>query len=176
MRMPRRPFFPGTLKSRPDIFGLHHVTILGQACESDADKQKRRATVEKGILAAFKAAVHHLGEDEARKVFRQVLRRPKRGKGKMHAADRDARLLKEYDAAVQKEESLAALARRLHVSNGQELGNTPGAIETQIRKLVNARKKREYEAKKQARFWRMATRGETSLLSGTLASGSVREK
>src|SRR6266545_2652004 len=164
MKMPRRPFYPGTLKPRPDIFGLHHVTILGQACETDAEKQKRKAIVEKGVLAAFKAAVHHLGEDEARKVFRQVLRRPKRGKGKMHAADRDARLLKEYDAAVKKKESIAALARRLYAANGQQLGNTPGAIQTQLRKLVNARKEREREAKKQARFWRMATRGERTLL------------
>ena len=167
MKMPRRPFFPGQLKSHPDIFGLHHITILGQAAESDADKKKRKDTVEKGVLAAFRAAVHHLGEDEARKTFKQVLRRPKRGKGKAHAADRDARLLKAYDAATEKNESIAALAKRLHKSEGQQLGSTPGAVETQIRKLVNARKAAKHEAKKQARSWRMATRGEATILSGT---------
>lgn len=170
MRMPRRPFFPGTIKPRPDIFGLHHVTLLQEACESPAEKQKRRDTIEKGVVTAFKAAVAHLGEAEARKVFQSALRRPKRGKGKVHAADRDARLLREYDVKSE-DESIAALAKRLHAVNGQQLGNTPGAIQAQIRKLVSERQARDHEAKKQARFWRMATRGEK-----TLASGFVREK
>jgi hypothetical protein len=165
MKMPRRPFFPGTLKPRPDIFGLRHITSIEQACESDADRQKRAAIVEKGVYTAFKAAVAHLGEDEARKLFERVLRRPKRGKGKVHAADRDARLLREYDAATKTNETIAALARRLHATDGQQLGNTPGAIATQIRKLVSERNMRDREAKKRARFWRMATRGERTLLS-----------
>jgi hypothetical protein len=82
----------------------------------------------------------------------------------MLAPDRDARLLKEYDAATLTGETLAALARRLG-SNGIELGNTTGAIKTQIRKLLNERKIRERAAAIEARRWRMATRGETSLLS-----------
>ncbi len=155
MKMPRRPFFPGIIKPRPDIFGLYHVTLLQGACESDADKQKRKDSIEKGVLAAFKAAVAHLGEAEAREVFRRALRRPKRGTGKMHAADRDTRLLREHDAKAEGE-SVAALAKRLHAANGQQLSNTPGAIQAQIRKLVSERKSHEHEAKKQARLWRMA--------------------
>jgi hypothetical protein len=82
----------------------------------------------------------------------------------MLAPDRDARLLKEYDAASRKGESVAALARRLR-TKGIKLGNTEGAIATQIRKLVKERKTRERASTFEARRWRMATRGETSLLS-----------
>ncbi len=159
MKMPRRPFYPVAIAA--DIFGLEHLSILGQAGESEAEVRTRVATVEKGIDAAFKAAVGHLGDDEARRLFARVIRRPKRGRGKMLAVDRDVRLLKEYDAAAPIGEAVAALARRLR-ANGMELGNTEGAIEIQIRKLV---KEREDSAsvplRLEARRWRMATRGET---------------
>src|SRR5260370_21694591 len=98
MKMPRRPFYPVPLP--PDIFGLRHLSLLGQAFESEAETRKRIATVEEGVEAAFKAAVEHLGEEEARRLFTRVLRRPKLGQGKMLAPDRDTRLLKEYDAAA----------------------------------------------------------------------------
>lgn len=78
----------------------------------------------------------------------------------MLAPDRDARLLREYDAAAPKGESVAALAKQLHAAVGIELGNTTGAIETQIRKLLKERKQREWAAAFEARRWRMATRGE----------------
>ena len=163
MKMPRRPFYPVALP--PDIFGLHNLSLLGQACESEADTKKRIATVEEGVIAAFKAAVRHLGEEEARRLFKRVVRRPKRGLGKVLASDRDARLLKEHAAAAQNGETVAALARRLRAA-GPELGNTAGAIQTQIRKLVKARQNRERDAAFEARRWRMATYMETpSLLS-----------
>jgi hypothetical protein len=130
-----------------------------------ADTKKRIATVEDGVIAAFKAAVRHLGEEEARRLFKRVMRRPKRGQGKVLAPDRDARLLEEYDAAVREGETVAALAKRLRVAAGIELGNTAGAIEAQIRKLVREREKRRRAAAFEARRWRMATRGETSILS-----------
>jgi hypothetical protein len=160
MKMPRRPFYPVTLP--PDIFGLLHPGLL--SLESEAERRKRIDTVEEGVEAAFKAAVEHLGEEEARRLFARVLRRPKRGQGKMLAPDRDGRLLKEYDAAAPKGESIAALARCLRASAGMELGNTAGATATQIRKLVKERKQREQAAAFEARRWRMATRGETGLL------------
>jgi hypothetical protein len=172
MKMPRRPFFPGTLKPRPDIFGLHHLTILGAACECEADRKKRFATVEAGVLAAFKAAMSHLGEDQARVLFQRVLRRPKRGNSKTVAPNRDAILMKARDAAVENGESVAALSKRLHATYGIKLGNSAQAIQTQIRKLVRERDTRDREAKKQARFWRMATRGEAK----TLAHGILIEK
>jgi hypothetical protein len=68
-------------------------------------------------------------------------------------------LLKEYDAAALKRESVAAFARRLHATVGMKLGNTPDAIATQIRKLLKERKQRERAAAFEARRWRMATRG-----------------
>jgi len=81
----------------------------------------------------------------------RVFRHPKRGQVKMFAPDRDARLLKEYDAAAPKGESVAALARRIHAAVGRALGNTPGAIATQIRKLLKERKQRERAAAFEAR-------------------------
>jgi len=170
MKMPIRPWFPPT-KPRADIFGLHQVTILGTACETDAERARRIAAVEAGVDAAFQAAIHHLGQDEARRLFQRVLRRPKRGQGKALAPDRDARLLKAHDEAVQKGESTAALARRLR-AQGTKLGNTAGAIAAQIRKLVEERKRRARAAAIEARRWRMAMRNDPP----TLLSGLPREK
>jgi hypothetical protein len=148
---------------------------LEAACESDAQRHQRIAKVEAGILALFKAAVHHLGENHARELFKQVLRRPKRGRGKALAADRDARLLKAYDAAPESE-SIASIARRLR-AEGKQLGNTAAAIATQIRKLVDERKERERRGRVEARRWRMATRNDPpTLLSGAIAARSSGEK
>jgi hypothetical protein len=95
MKMPRRPFFPITLKPRPDIFGLHHVTLLEAARESEAERKKRYTAVETGTVAAFKAAMSHSGEDRARKLFQQVLRSPMRGTSKSVAPDRRPTIRKE---------------------------------------------------------------------------------
>jgi len=165
MKMPTRPFHP-PLEPRPDILGLHHLTILGQACESDEQRQQRIAKVEQGVIAAFKAAVSHLGEDQARKLFAKAARRPKRGRGKILAADRDHRLLTAYDEAVVKNgETVAVLSRRLR-NEGIELGNTASAIATQIRKLVKERKERARAAAFEARRWRMAMRNEPPTILG----------
>jgi len=157
MRMPSRPFYPMALP--PDIFGLERPSLLGQACESEAETQKRIATVEKSVAAAFEAAVEHLGDAEARQLFARVVRRTKRGPGTCFAPDRDTRLLEELDAAAQTGESVAAIAKRLR-AEGTRLGATEGAIATQIRKLRNERTARERAAAVQARRWRMATRRE----------------
>jgi len=114
MKMPQRPFYPMALP--PDIFGLHRPGLL--SLESEVETQRRIAMVEKGVEAAFKSAVAHLGEEEARRLFARVSRRSKRGPGKTLAADRDARLLNEYDAAARAGESVAALAKRLHAGVG----------------------------------------------------------
>lgn len=165
MKMPVRPWFP-PMNFRPDIFGLHHVTILGAACESDAERAQRLAKVEAGVTAAFKAAVHHIGEDQARQLFRKALRRPKRGPGRILAVDRDRRLLAAYDEAVKNGETVAALARRLRAP-GIELGNTPAAIAAHIRRLVKGREQRARAAAIEARRWRMAMRDDPpTLLSG----------
>jgi hypothetical protein len=159
MKMPRRPFYP--VAPPPDIFGLRAPGLLN--LETEAETRTRITTVEKGVEATFKAAVDHLGEEEARRLFSRVLRRrPKRGLGKMLAPDRDTRLLREYDAAALKGESVAALARRLRTATGMELGNTPGAIETQIRKLRKERKEDQRAAALEARRWRMAMHGESA--------------
>jgi hypothetical protein len=170
MKMPRhRPWFP-PIRSRPDIFGLRHVTLAEGVCD-DEELRRRFAKVEAGVKAAFAAAVNHLGEDAARELFNRVLRRPKRGRGKAHARDRDHRLLKAYDAGSGRE-SVASIARRLHKED-KTLGSTPGAVATQMRQLIAEREEREHRARVQARFWRMATRNEPPTLA---AGGGLREK
>jgi hypothetical protein len=168
MKMPQRPFyFPTT--PQLDIFGLQTPTILGTACEKAPEKQKRIATVEEGVANAFRAAVRHLGDEEARDLFKRVIRRPKRGRGKTLAAHREWRLLQEYDARP-KGGSVAALAKRLRAES-MELGATQDAIEFAIGKAVKSRKQREHAAAVDARRWRMATRGEKNFL--TIAGGGV---
>jgi hypothetical protein len=69
------PLLPPPVALPPDIFGLlHHGTL---SLESEAETRKRIVTVEKGVEAAFKAAIEHLGEEEARRLFARVLRHPK---------------------------------------------------------------------------------------------------
>jgi hypothetical protein len=68
-----------------------------------------------------------LGEDEARQLFTRVARRPKRGRGKALAADRDHRLLKAHDEGIQRGDSIAKIAKQLR-ADGIELGNTAEAI------------------------------------------------
>lgn len=159
------------MNPQPDIFGLHHITILGAACESNAERARRFAKVEAGVTAAFKAAVHHVGDDNARELFRKVLRRPKRGRGRVLAVDRDRRLLAAYDEAVKNGETVAALAKQLRAP-GIELGNTPAAIAAQIRRLVRSRKQRARAAAIEARRWRMAMRNDPP----TIASGRSNDK
>lgn len=174
MKMPKRPWYPN-MQPRPDIFGLHHVTLLGAACEKPAERQKRVEKVEAGVKVAFKAAVHHLGEDAARELFVRVTQRPKRGRGAALAPDRDARLLKAYDSAPEGE-SINSIARRLR-SQGTELGNTVGGIAKQIRRLVEERKKRDHRARVEARRWRMAMRHEPpTLAGGALSRPNGRDK
>ena len=164
MKMPGRSYFP-PMGDQRDIFGLRHVTILGAAGESDAEHKRRIDNVQSGVQAAFKAAVHHLGETEARNLFAIVARKPKRGPGKAHATDRDHQLLKAYDDAMLNNETIAALARRLHAKN-KKLGNTPEAIATQIRKLRDERTAVVRKQAREVRYWRMALRNEPpSLLS-----------
>jgi hypothetical protein len=100
------------MNPRPDIFGLHHMTLIHRACETPAERARLEAKVEAGVIKAFTAAIHHLGEDEARALFAKVQRRPKRGPGRALAPDRDVRLLRAYDEAAEGE-SIAAIARRL---------------------------------------------------------------
>jgi hypothetical protein len=163
MKMPQRPFYP-PVEPRADIFGLYPPPILN--FETAEETSWRVAAVEQGVLAAFRAAVAHLGEDEARALFLRLTRRPKRGPGKALALDRNVRLLRAHDAAVQQGVTIAELSRQLRAA-GKELGNTEGAISAQIRKVVRERAARQRAAAKEARRWRMAMRNEPpTLLSG----------
>jgi hypothetical protein len=167
MKMPRRPFYL-PIVPQPDIFGLERLTILGEACETCTERQQRISKVEAGVVAAFKVAATHLGEEQARQLFAKVARRPKRGRGKALAPDRDFRLLKAYDE-MQPGGTIAALGRRLRAS-GIDLGNTADAIALRIRTLVAERKQTRHAAAVEARRWRMATRNERpTILSAAMA-------
>lgn len=170
MKMPSRPWYP-PMQPKADIFGLHPMTLLNAATENVTERKQRIARVEAGVIAAFKAAVHHLGDADARELFSRVQRRPKRGSGKALATDRDAQLLKAYDDAPEGE-SIASIARRLRAA-GTELGNTAQAISVQIQKLLKERTAQQREARVKARHWRMATRKEPQTL---LAVSDTRKK
>jgi len=132
-----------------DCFGLRPPLIA----ESEDGTRSRVALVKKGVADAFAAAVTHLGDEQARELFTSVARRLKRGKGKSLASDRDAQLLAALEAAQRIGETIPALARRLHVERKLELGNSPQAIDTQIRKLLKERSARKRTAELAAQRW-----------------------
>lgn len=167
MKMPKQPFFPVELP--PDIFGLPTPTVIGLACETDEQARARTERVRTGVAAAFEAAVVHLGEDQARSLFKEVVRRTKRGAGTHFESDRDFRLLRAADDAKETGKSIAALSRELF-STGLKLGATPQAIETQIRKLLRERAKRNHTRAVEARRWRMATKNEAPTILGAAVS------
>ena len=47
MKMPSRSFHP--VEMPPDIFGLRHLTVLGEAFETDAERRQRIAKVWDGV-------------------------------------------------------------------------------------------------------------------------------
>ena len=149
-----------------DCFGLRPPLIA----ESEDDTRSRVALVKKGVADAFAAAVRHLGDEEARELFASVARRQKRGKGKSLASDRDTQLLAAVESAQRVGETIPALAKRLHVERNRELGNSPQAIETQIRKLLKERSAKKRTAKLEAQRWRQMSPPSPTIVSG------VREK
>lgn len=152
MRMPKPHFPPPQV---PDCFGLYPPTLL----ELEEDAGARIAALEKGVANAFAAAAIHLGEEEARRLFREVSRRTKRGADTHLAPDRDMRLLAEYEVAIQNQESIPALAARLHKADlSPRLGTSADAIAAQLRKLLRARRTRDRAALRAARLLRWSVR------------------
>jgi hypothetical protein len=174
MKLPRRPFY--SVDPGPDVFGLPQLTLVELACESDIDKDKRYATIDRWLAKAFRAAVWHLGEERARELFVHVSRAAGgRGRGKSFAADRDAQLLAAYDEGQGRGKALRTIARELYEATStlpehQRLGASATAIGTQMRKLLTERddhrKKRAFEARR----LRMALSAEPTILSGDFAS------
>jgi hypothetical protein len=79
VKMPGRRFFPFPRNLPPDIFGLKRLTALGEVCLTEDERQARRATIRDHLKRAFKNACRQLGEDDARSLFGEVMRKPKRG-------------------------------------------------------------------------------------------------
>ena len=52
MKMPRRTFFP-LVNPPPDVFGLHTLTLVGMALETDAERAQRVATIEGGVARSL---------------------------------------------------------------------------------------------------------------------------
>lgn len=147
-----------------DCFGLRPPLIA----ESEDDTRSRVALVKKGVADAFAAAVRHLGDEEARELFASVARRRKRGKGKSLASDRDTQLLAALESAQRIGETIPALAKRLHVERKRELGNSPEAIETQIRKLLKERSAKKRTAELEAQRWRQMSPPSPTIVSRVL--------
>jgi hypothetical protein len=143
----------------PDMFGLHSLTLVGEACLTEAERRERVAIIEARVSETFKAAVRQLGEDEARKLFHRASRKRKRGATKLLAPDRDHQLLIAYDSR-EPGETVMALATRLHAKSKRALGNSASAIVRQIQRVVKAREDRRRGAALDSRYMRMATRHE----------------
>jgi hypothetical protein len=164
MKMPERRYFP--MDMPPDMFGLHSLTLLGEACLTEAERRERVAKIEARVTETFNAAVRQLGEDEARRLFHRASRKRKRGAAKVLAPDRDHQLLIAYDSR-EPGETVIALATRLYAEcKGVELGNSARAIVRQIQRVVKARQDRRHKAALDSRYMRMATRHEPPTLLG----------
>lgn len=171
MKMPGRRFFPLSTNPPPDIFGLERLTLLSEACLTDDERQARRATIRDHLEKAFKDARRQLGEDDARSLFGEVMRKPKRGAMKTLAADRDYQLLRAYDAR-EDGETVKTLAERLYADGkGKALGQSADAIRRQIFAVVEQRRKRERESAVRARYQRMAARNDPPTLAQLFLSG-----
>jgi hypothetical protein len=107
-----------------------------------------RDAVGKLVTEVFAAAALRLGEEEARRLFKKLSRRPRRGRGpnKNHRPDRDTKLLDVYDQAVLSGGlTIPELSTILHDRWKSQFGATPLAIEKQIRRLIETRKRRDAE-------------------------------
>jgi hypothetical protein len=153
---PPRPPFPTV-----DEFGLPSITLLAKACESQDEREKRHRKARVFAFHAYQAVVRQLGGDDARKLFHSIASDPKR-KGRKSGStnpQRDAELLARYDAATQEaltNEDRKAVPRRVAESLAKEsreqgtsfwFGNSPDAIEKQLRRLLLRRSQRQKLAK-----------------------------
>lgn len=130
-----------------DHFGLPDYSLL----ETEDARRRRIIAVKKMVRNAFKGAVTHLGEEEARILFARAARPKKRGRGQnaTFAIDRDLQLLQECQGAKQANESILALAKRLHEDRTNDFGNTVAGVERCIRRLL--RKKSRSDAAEKER-------------------------
>jgi hypothetical protein len=168
MKLPHRPWYPPTENAR-DIFDLVTPSLLGEVVESTSARAARFAKVEQGVSDAFRAAANHLGEEEARRLFRKTTRKPKRGPGGAINPERDRILLRAYDERPA-DQSLAAVARLLEkwaIETGIRLGSNADAIAAHLRKLLAERARRQRAAAVEARRLRMAMRNDPPSLLGS---------
>jgi hypothetical protein len=140
---------------------------------SDEEEKKWRANSLKFLKACFNEATARLGEDEARDLFAKAAPGRKRGqqrgatRGKLFP-DRDRRLLSEYDgmvAAVSGDNERRAIPRllsvKLYATGERGYGHSAAAIQKQIWRLLDERKRRQAEAAREAEKLRVAFRQQT---------------
>jgi hypothetical protein len=120
--------------------------------ETETDRRERIAKIEALVPHFFRIAALHLGDVEARKLFRAAV---KAKGGRRASAELDAELLRMHDSEVAKHPEKRGsvprtLAKHLYTEEPQKFGNSADAIAKHIRRLLITRKNREEAA---ARRW-----------------------
>jgi hypothetical protein len=139
-------------KDEKDWLGLPaYWSLLG---ESDEERKARTLAVERVVKEAFTTVTNHLGNDDARRLFREVSNKPSK-QGKQEDKELNSEILKLYDSEVQAgrdpKSIPAILARQLHDGN-LHYRNAKGKVthfrsqavkstETRVRRLVKEREK-----------------------------------
>ncbi len=105
------------------------------------------------VRKTFAAAVFHLGEKEALRVWAQVAKKRRAGKKGSRRPERDEILLSVYDTllAMDLEDAsrlLGSIGKRAHHANPGQFGQSADAIGRQLRRLIKKRKQEAEQAAK----------------------------
>ena len=159
MRRPRwLPLVPPPASST-DQFDLPQTSLLSG--ESSEEREARLRLVRRQAFRFYSAVRDQLGEQETKTLFRGFWKRREGGQRGSRKPERDEALLKEYDerlrmAASQDERSRlpAEIAREADARSPGVFGNSAGAIEKQIRRLLVRRSRRQALIAARSRRWR----------------------
>lgn len=125
----------------PKIIGLP-LNPLESRNETLSARKARLAALDALVRRVFLLSKFHLGEDNARKLFKRTAQLKK---GKHADADKDFKLLRLWDALLannphMKKAAPGLIARKLYKTYGNEFGASAQAIERKIRRELNKRK------------------------------------
>ena len=127
---------------RTDRFGL---PIFSLVFETEEQTRLRVAAIEKLVEDVFETVVRHLGKTQAKTLFEDCARRKRGNQGGSKSPDQDRLLLEEYDAA-QRTSTPASKSQIAREFYKRHRGQSVGAIERKLGRLLKARAAREAAA------------------------------
>jgi hypothetical protein len=133
------------LLSTTDEFGIPYRRGTVLTPETEDERAQREAAARNLIGRVFKAAVLHLGEDEARRVWQKVAQKKRGARPGSRNAERDRRLLAIHDEVASRGggQPPASLLRKIsEVADTEvpgEYGASAQAVEKQLRRLLARR-------------------------------------